>query len=350
MKNDSKYLEIYRRLRSEIENGAFAPGSRMLSKREAAERFGVSLITVAHTYELLCDEGYLTAKERSGFFVSFRADNSFPVASGAMPEISRSGASGEDCFPFSVYARTMRRTLAEYAEDIFIKSPNSGLEQLRTAIARYLGRSRGIDVKPAQIYIGSGAEHLYSIAVKMLGREQSYAIEKPSYRKIEQVYRAEGIECEHLALCGDGIDSRELEASRAGVLHITPYRSFPSNISASATKKHEYLAWAQKRGAVIIEDDCESEFTPSTKPEDTVFAMDKSGCVVYINSFSRTISPAVRTGYMVVPEKLLPALEEAAGFYSCTVPTLDQLVLTQLLDSGDFERHLNRVRRKNRRI
>ncbi len=349
MKNDSKYLEIYRRLRSEIENGAYPPGSRMLSKREAAEHFGVSLITVAHAFELLCDEGYLTARERSGFFVSFRADYSFAVSGGAA-EISRSGSAQEDCFPVSVYARTMRRVLSEYGEDIFIKSPNSGMDVFKGSIARYLGRSRGIDVSPRQIYIGSGAEHLYSIAVKMLGRGKSYAIEKPSYRKIEQVYLSEGIECEHLALGADGIESRELEDSGAGVLHITPYRSFPSNITASASKKHEYLAWAQQRGAIIIEDDCESEFTPSTKPVDTVFAMDKTGCVVYINSFSRTVSPAIRTGYMVVPEKLLPALEEAAGFYSCTVPTLDQLVLAQLLDSGDFERHLNRVRRKNRRI
>jgi len=349
MKNDSKYLEIYRRLRSEIENGAYPPGSRMLSKREAAQRFGVSLITVEHAYELLCDEGYLTARERSGFFVSFRAEDSFSVASGTMPEISRGNTQG-DCFPVSVYARTMRKVLSDYGDGIFAKSPNSGTAEFRTAIARYLARSRGISVRPEQIYIGSGAEHLYSIAVKMLGRNKIYGIENPSYRKIEQVYLSEGTVCEHLSLCSDGIDSRDLALSSADVLHITPYRSFPSNISASASKKHEYLEWAQKNGAVIIEDDFESEFTPSSKPVDTVYSMDKSGRVIYINSFSRTVSPAVRTGYMVVPENMLPALEAAAGFYSCTVPTLDQLVLAQLLDSGDFERHLNRVRRKNRRV
>ena len=350
MKNDSKYLEIYRRLREDIESGAYTPGSRMLSKRACADRFGVSLITVAHAYELLCDEGYLTARERSGFFVSFRAEDSFSVASGTVAAVVRGSADAGDGFPFSVYARTMRRVLSEYGEDIFVKSPNSGRAELTSAIARYLGRSRGIDVKPEQIYIGSGAEHLYSIAVKLLGRGRVYAIEKPSYRKIEQVYRAEGIDCEHLALCGDGIDSRELEASSESVLHITPYRSFPSNVTATASKKHEYLAWAQRRDAFIIEDDCESEFTPSSKPEDTVFSMDRSGRVIYINSFSRTISPSVRAGYMVLPESLLPVLDAAAGFYSCTVPTLDQLVLARLLDSGDFERHLNRVRRKNRRV
>jgi len=350
MKQQAKYLEIYRLIRSEIESGAFPYNSRMPSKRVAAERYAVSVITIEHAYELLTDEGYITARERSGYFVSFRERDSFAVAQRRTPtSLTQPPAAQGNSFPFSVYAKAMRRVISEYGERLFVKSPNYGLAELRCAIARYLARNRGMNAKPEQIIIGSGAEYLYGLVVQLLGREPVYGLEKPSYEKIEKVYRANGISCELLPLGHDGIENRALRETGARVLHITPYRSYPSDVTATAAKKHAYLRWAEERDAVIIEDDFESEFSSLSKPEDTVFSMDRCGRVIYINTFSKTISPAVRIGYMVVPEKLLGQLEERTGYLSCTVPTQDQYILTELLDSGDFERHLNRVRRRNRK-
>lgn len=130
--------------------------------------------------------------------------------------------------------------------------PGQGLPQLQQAISRYLARSRGIRVEPERVVIGSGSEYLYGLIVQLLGRQAGYAIEKPSYHRIELVYRANGAELEQLALGTDGIRSEELAASRAGVLHITPYRSFPSGISTSAGKRREYIRWADSRGGWIV--------------------------------------------------------------------------------------------------
>ena len=237
----------------------------------------------------------------------------------------------------------------DYGERILDRSPGEGRCELREAIRQYLARSRGISAEIEQIIIGSGSEYLYSLIVELLGRELIYAIESPSYKKIEQVYLASDVTYEKLLLGSDGIDSTALRKTKADILHISPYRSFPSGVTASASKRHEYLRWAGNGRRYIIEDDFESEFSVSKKPEETLFSHTSGDNVIYMNTFSRTVSPSFRVGYMVLPKHLVPAFEEKLGFYSCTVPTFIQFVLAELIISGDFERHINRVRRKKRR-
>ena len=345
------YLRLYEQLRTEIVCGAYPLGARMPSKRTVAEEKDVSLVTVEHAYALLCDEGYVEARERSGFFVIFRAADGFAAAVPApVPHAaSFKNDSPASAFPFSVLAKTMRRVLSEYQERILIKSPNQGCDELRAAIAGYLARSRGIMVAPEQIVVGSGAEYLYSLVVRLLGRESIYALENPSYEKIERVYRAEGVQCDMLPMCGDGVESAALAGTCANVMHVTPYRSYPSGITASASKCHEYVRWAAQPGRFLVEDDFESEFTVSAKPEETLFSLSPNANVIYMNTFSRTISPSMRAGYMVLPERLLERYRSSAGFYSCTVPAFEQYVLAELISSGDFERHINRIRRQKRR-
>jgi GntR family transcriptional regulator/MocR family aminotransferase len=133
------------------------------------------------------------------------------------------------------------------------------------------------------------------------------------------------------------------------VLHTTPYRSYPTGVSASANKRHEYIRWAYPDDRYIIEDDFESEFSVSSKPEDTLFSLSNQDNVIYLNTFSKTISPSLRIGYMVLPKKLVATFDERLGFYSCTVPTFEQYVIARLLQNGDFERHINKVRRNKRK-
>ncbi|MCQ2565483.1 MAG: PLP-dependent aminotransferase family protein [Clostridia bacterium] len=358
----TKYLKLYEDLRKDIVNGVYPYGSRLPSKRLLAEKEDISLVSVEHAYEILCDEGYAESRQRSGYFVCYREQDGFVAVGGPEKEldqlyrnisVSESSeptdlAEIED-FPFSVYARAMRKVLTEYGENILVKSPGSGCMQLRDAISRYLARSRGITAPPERIVIGSGAEYLYGLLVQTIGRDKLYAIEKPSYEKIEQIYSANGVKCQLLALGSDGIISSELAASSADVLHITPYRSFPSGVTASASKRREYLRWARNNGRYIVEDDFGSEFTTSTKPEETVFALSQDDNVIYLNTFSKTIAPSIRIGYMVLPEQLLKRFDEKAGFYSCSVPSFEQYVLAEFISGGDFERHINRVRRKLRK-
>ena len=345
----SAYLQLYHHLRADIVAGVYPRGSKLPSKRLLAENAGVSLVTVEHAYAILCDEGYLESRERSGYFVAYRAGDCFPGANAESAPAASDFRAVEDEFPFSVLAKTMRRVLSDYGEGLLVKSPNNGCAALRQAIADYLARSRGIRVQGAQIVIGSGAEYLYGLIVQLLGRERVYGVENPSYEKIRRVYQANGVTVEALRLGADGIRTSELRRTEATVLHVTPFHSFPSGVTASAGKRAEYIRWAEARGGCIVEDDFDSEFTLSSKAEDTVFSLEPERSVIYVNTFSKTIAPSIRVGYMVLPPALLDAFEQAIGFYSCTVPLFEQYVLAELLRSGDFERHLNRVRRKRRR-
>ncbi len=346
------YMKLYIALREQITRGVFGYGERLPSKRRLSDSYGVSLITVAHAYDLLLEEGYVEGRERSGYFVIFREGEALPVAAPrkssrtletAKVEIREAG--GRELFPFSAFAKTMRSVLSFYGEKILNPSPNHGCRELREAIASYLARSRHMEVKPEQILIGSGAEYLYGLHIQVLGRERIFALENPSYEKIKMVYDANRVAVELLSMGAEGIKSEELARSRASVLHVTPFNSYPSGITATASKRAEYIRWAKARGGVIIEDDFDSEFTLLSKPEDTLFSLEPHGSVIYMNSFSKTIAPSIRAGYLVLPEKWMGPYEEKVGFYSCTVPVFEQLVLAEFINQGHFERHINRVRR-----
>ncbi|MCR4804705.1 MAG: PLP-dependent aminotransferase family protein [Clostridia bacterium] len=349
-RSEKQYIRLYEDLRKGIETGLYPAGSKLPSKRTMARDNGVSLITAEHALQLLEDEGYIAPKERSGYFVIYDEDSTFPVDLGEnKTRYWPQEDSDETGFPFSVYAKTARRVLTVYAEAVLQRSPNFGAVILREAIARYLAKARRIEASPEQIIIGSGAEYLYGLIVQVLGRSRIYGIEDPSYEKIAQVYRANDITCDPLPLGPDGIRSEALWGSDAQVLHITPYRSYPSGVTATNAKKREYMRWRAQRNAYIIEDDFESEITPARKPEETLFSMDDSGRVLYVNTFTNTISTAVRTAYLVVPEPLLKNFKERIGFYTCTVPTFEQYILAELILNGDFERHINRMRRAKRK-
>ena len=314
------YLQIYNQIKADIISGVLEWGAKLPSKRLLADETQVSTITVEHAYALLADEGYIETRERSGYFVIFKQGDGFSLGEAtAAPPLSRPAHSYPD-FPFSVLSKTMRNILSVCGEHILEKSPSEGCEELRSALARYLARNRGLHITTEQIVIGSGAEYLYGLIIELLGRDRVYGIEKPSYAKIAQVYGAAEVALEHLPLSHDGIDSAALAATPATVLHTTPYRSFPSGVTASASKRYEYIRWAES-GRFIIEDDFESEFSVSTKAEDTLFSLSKLENVIYLNSFSKTISPALRIGYMVLPKALVAPFRAKLGFYSCTVPT-----------------------------
>ncbi|MCQ2558697.1 MAG: PLP-dependent aminotransferase family protein [Oscillospiraceae bacterium] len=343
----SAYLRIYEAVREDIQNGRLQPGEKLPSKRMMAERTGKSVITIEHAYALLLDEGYIYAREKSGYFVSgdtmqsSRGGRSFPVPAG------QSITDAAEDFPFTAYARTIRKVLSDYDRRILSKVPGSGSAELRQAIAGYLYRSRGLDVAAENIIIGSGAEHLYSLILQILGPGCCIAMEDPSYEVIRNIYQACGAQCLSLRMGENGILSDELSACRADALHVTPYHSFPTGITADAAKRTEYARWATRTGAYIIEDDYDSEFTSLKKQIDTIFSLAPQQ-VIYVNSFSKTMSPALRIGYMVLPDVLLQRYRQRLSFYSCTVPVFEQYVLAEFINSGELERYISRRRRSLR--
>jgi len=385
------YLQLYLRIREDITSGLCPYGSKLPSKRYLAAETGTSVITVQHAYDLLSDEGYIRSKERSGYFVCYKEGETFPVASpdiiagyslsdtgivsggGAiLPGTGRSPAPDtateppapleisdipvrgpivtpeQERFPFSILARTARKVLTDYGEDLLERSPNFGTALLRETIAQYLARSRRINVLPEQIVIGSGSEYLYNLIVQMLGRDRIFALEDPSYEKIRLVYEASDVRCEMLPMDREGIKLGALYKSPASVLHVTPFNSYPSGITATASRRAGYIRWAAGGDRFIVEDDFDSEFSMSTKAEDTLFSLEPVRSVIYMNTFTRTVSPGIRVGYMVLPAALAAGLQEKIAIYSCTVPVYTQFILAELIKSGDFERHINRVRRRRR--
>lgn len=345
------YLQLYKQIRDDIIAENYPYNSKLPSKRNLAEETGVSTITVEHAYALLCEEGYVESRERSGFIVIFRKTDGFASSTNNIQTNYSSNHTAQSYpdFPLSALSKTMRKVLTEHGDLLLEKSPNAGCMDLRETIRQYLARNRGIQVDIDQIIIGSGSEYLYGLIVELLGRHRVYAIESPSYKKIEQVYKATEITYESLPLTSTGINSKALASTKADVLHTTPYRSYPSGVTATASKRHEYIRWSGQNDRYIIEDDFESEFSVSTKPTETLFSLSSCDNVIYLNTFSKTISPSLRIGYMVIPKHLVESFDEKLGFYSCTVPTFMQYVLTELINNGDFERHINRIRRKKRK-
>ncbi len=344
------YFEIYKSVKNKILTSEYAAGEKLPSKRVTADKYGCSVITVETAYEMLIDEGYIEARERSGYFVC-KID---AIYRGEAQETrieyldEKTNSSEKPDFEYSLWFKTIRKVISERGEELFVKSPNMGCAVLRNVLADYLYKNRGMAAKPQNIVIGSGAEQLYQTVVKLLGRNKVYGIEDPSYSKIEAVYVSENANINKLKMGKDGIETKELLKSKADVLHVTPYRSFPTDVTTSILKKYEYLRWAGK-DKYIVEDDFNSEFYKPGQPIETLYSLDEQDRVIYINTFSKSLSPSMRIGYMILPDSLLEAYAEALGEFSCSVPVLDQYVLAEYISSGNFVRHLNRVRRKNKR-
>lgn len=346
----SKYLSLYQKIKNDIQQGVYKPESRLPSKRTLADLYGASLTTVEKAYGMLFDEGYIFSVEKKGYYVSKAIDTrNFAVKKTnenlkLLPLPKKENYA--DGFEYSLWFKTIRKVLNDNGELLFRKSPQMGCEVLRNAVSEYLLRYRNMVAQPSNIIIGSGAEQLYETAVLLLGRNKVYGIENPCYSRILTVYGGMGIKLKKLNMGKDGIKASELEYKDFEVLHVTPFHSFPSGVTTSITKRTKYLNWATKNGSFIIEDDYDSEFFAKGHPIDTLYSLCKDNSVIYINTFSKSLSPALRLGYMIIPDSLLSVYEDKMKDLSCSVPVLDQYILADFINSGNFERHLGRKRRK----
>ena len=355
------YEFLCRRIREDIREGRLRAGEKMPSKRGLAEHLGVSVATVENAYAQLLLEGYLRAEERRGYFVE-----SLPVteirkavppaalqAEEAEPEwfadIRTNRVPGEQ-FPFSVWAKLMREVLTERDAALLRPMPGGGTLALRRAIAAYLGRFRGIAAEPEQLVVGAGTEYLYGLLVQLLGRDKVFAVEDPGYRRIAQVYEANGAAVVGAELDGQGLSVRALREKGADAAHLSPAHHFPTGLVMPVSRRRELLQWASEEPErYLIEDDYDSEFRFTGRPVPSLQSIDEGGKVITINTFSKSLTPAIRISYMVLPKRLSEAFSRKLGFYSCTVPSFEQLTLAKFLDGGYFESHLARTRHFYRR-
>ena len=346
------YEQLYRAVKEDILSGAIAGGEKLPSKRALAEHLSVSRITVENAYEQLLAEGYLISRPRSGYFAQ-RLQTLPSAVRNNTPHTEQTAvgvpSASAGYFPFSVWAKLMRGVLLDRREQLLQPVANVGLEELRRAIAGMLRRSRGIEADPDCIVIGAGAEYLYNILIQLLGRDRCFGLEDPGHGKIAQVYGANLVRAVPVALDEEGVSVEALRQSEATVMHLSPGHQYPTGIVTPIGRRRQLMAWlAESPHRWLIEDDYDSEFRFGGKPIPTMFSMDDVGRVIYMNTFSRTITPALRISYMILPPELMAQYRARLGFYSCTVPAFEQLTLARFLEEGYFEKHLNRMRRHYR--
>ncbi len=351
----SLYEQLYRAIKADILSGALRPGEKLPSKRMLANHLEVSVITVKTAYEQLIAEGYLYGVEKKGYFVSpverLTGGAAAPAAVAPQRETQwfldfAASSTAEEQFPFSTWAKLMRRTILEQDTGLLRPTPSTGIPELRRAIAATLHQFRGLSVNPEQIIVGAGTEFLYSLLVQLLGRDKVYAVEDPGYRKIAAVYQSSGVAVRPIPLDGSGLSAEALRRSDAHVVHISPSHHYPTGIVMPISRRQELLRWAgEGEGRYILEDDYDSEFRFVGRPIPTMTSIDTAQRVIYLNTFSKTIAPSIRISYMVLPPHLLAEYRARLGFYAGTVSSFEQYTLAQFLSQGRYEQHLGRMRK-----
>ena len=335
------YEQIYRYIKKEIRAGRIPAGSRLPSTRILAQNLKVSRSTTQMAYDQLLAEGYAEAFPCRGYFAC-KIDELVEVRqTAAAPETRKREESTYevdfsprgidlDRFPFNIWRKISRNTLVDDNKAMFGAGDPQGEWNFRSAIGDYLHSARGVECSPEQILVGAGSEYLLLLLSQLLGRD----------RRIAEGHPVVPVEMDRR-----GMKVEELERSGAQAAYVMPSHQYPTGIVMPVKRRQELLGWAYgKPGRYLIEDDYDSEFRYRGKPVPALQGMDRGGRVIYLGTFSKSIAPAIRVGFMVLPQELLKVYRERAGFYSCTVSRIDQDVLYQFITQGHYERHLNRMR------
>ena len=352
------YEQVYKHIKSDIISGILSPGEKLPSKRSFASNNGISTITIQNAYDQLISEGYVFTVPKKGYYVaninemakvsagtSIKLDIKIPEKPAKFRFDLSNNKINPDNFPFSIWAKLLRETMSERSRELMEVSPTGGIYELRAAIADYLKSFRGMLVDPDQIVIGAGTEYLYGLLIQILGKDKKYCIENPGYKKLAQIYKQYHIECVFADIDDSGISVDSLHKSGADIAHISSNHHFPTGITMPANRRYEVLAWAnEEAGRYIIEDDYDSEFRANGKPLPTLVSIDACEKVIYMNTFSKSLTPTIRISYMILPVHLANIFYSRLSFYSCTVSNFEQYTLASFIDRGYFEKHINRMR------
>ena len=343
------YESLYRAIREDILTGALQPGEKLPSKRALASNLEVGKTTVEGAYNQLLEEGYISSRERSGYFVEAVEQRQAPRPASRHPFPGPEASVGADLtgngtgqFPFSIWIRLQREVILDYGQKLLLPMDSRGALEARQAIARSLSDFRGMDVDPENILLGAGTDFLYNLLLQLLGQDKVYAVEDPGYGKIRKIYAAGGVTCLSVPMDASGIRPDCLGDAR--VLHLSPAHHFPTGLVTPLHRRRALIDWAQRVDGFIIEDDYDTEFRFQGRPLAPMQTMDPER-VIYMNTFSKTLTPAIRISYMVLPEKLMRRYIDTANFYCNTASTCEQYALARFIENGYFERHLSRLKK-----
>lgn len=352
------YEQIYQSIKYDILSGRMNEGEKLPSKRALAERLEVSKITVENAYAQLIAEGYVYSAERSGYFVQYNG-GAIPLLQHSKPHMEEGNfdaafepkeEANTGTFPFSIWSRLMRDVISEKGTELLKPVRSGGAAELRRAISGYLYRAKGFYQPPERIIIGSGSEQMYNFLIQLLGADKKYGYEDPGLVKLPKICELSRVEHSSVRIDGQGLNVSELYEKGIGVAIATPAHQYPTGIVMPVSRRCELIRWVDETGGYLIEDDYDGEFRFEGLPIPTMFGADTTGRIIYMKTFSQTISRTIRISYACLSEELYALWREKLGFYSCSVPVFEQFTLAKFINDGYYERNINRCRKHYKRI
>ncbi len=351
------YEQIYAYIKREIREGSIKAGEKLPSSRALSAFLEVSRSTVDLAYAQLLSEGYVESEPCRGYYacqiedlycLSADTETKAPVQTekekGYDYDFTPNGID-LNSFPYGTWRKITRNILLDDNKELFQLGDPKGEWELRETICSYLHHARGVSCQPEQVILGAGNDYLLLLLSALLGTDHRIAMETPTYKHAWRIFEQLGFSLSAVPVDAQGMEVNGLEASAADIAYVMPSHQYPLGIVMPIKRRLELLAWAAQRdGRYLIEDDYDSEFRYRGKPIPALQGTDKKGSVIYIGTFSKSIAPAIRVSYMVLPWKLLEVYEKKIGLFSSTVSRIDQMILNSFLKDGFYERHLNRMR------
>jgi GntR family transcriptional regulator/MocR family aminotransferase len=357
--------EIYRQLRESIMEGRLRAGDALPPTREMAQRLGVARSTVMIAYDRLLAEGFISARVGAGTFVSAlpnraSADQKRPAKRSVLAPRPvwdtmsvafaqpvtydfRSGHPDATFFPHDTWDRLLRRALRSSAVASGIYGHPAGLDALREAIARHVGISRGVVCSADDVTITNGTQQAVDVVARvLLAPGDRAAVEDPGYRPIRWLLTSLGVRVACVPVDRDGLVVDKLPRGTR-LVHVTPSHHYPLGVSMSLARRLDLLAWAERTDAAIVEDDYDSEFRFDGRPIEPLQALDTAGRVIYVGTFSKTLLPALRLGFVVTPPSLREAMHSAKYVADCHASIPAQVALARFIDEGHFARHIRKM-------
>lgn len=354
--NVSLYEQIYSHIKEEIRNGNLKHGMKLPSTRILCAHLQVSRSTVQMAYDQLLSEGYIESVPCKGYFVA-EVEGLYNVKLEAA-DAAKTPVKKEDyrydfsprgidlnSFPFNSWRKISKNVLVDDNKELFAHGSAQGDLEFRKTISNYLYQSRGVVAKPENIIVGAGNEYLLMLLNQLITSRKLFAMENPTYKQTYRILKSLGENVVVVEQDKNGMSVRNLEDSGASIAYVMPSHQYPLGIVMPIKRRMELLNWAySKAERYIIEDDYDSEFRYKGKPIPALCGFDKYQKVVYIGTFSKSIAPAIRMSYMVLPDELMKSYRERIGFYSCTVSRIDQTIVKNFMECGYYEKHLNKMR------
>ena len=350
------YEQIYDYIKTDIQSGRIPYGEKLPSTRFLSKHLEVSRSTVELAYEQLLSEGYIESVPYKGFFVA-QIDELYHLKKDKpQPQRERKEArryrydftpNGVDLksFPYNVWRKLSKDILLDDRTELFRSGDSQGEYGFRSAICSYLYQARGVDCTPDQIIVGAGSDYILMLLGMILGMDHTIAFEDPTYKQAYRMAGGMSYNCIPVSMDKNGMKVTELEKSGADIAYVTPSHQYPTGVIMPIRRRMELLKWAcEEQGRYIVEDDYDSEFRYKGKPIPALKGYDASDKVIYLGTFSKSIAPAIRLSYMVLPKPLLEAYEQKARFVNSTVSKVDQLIVQKFIEEGYYERHLNKTR------